>query len=214
MSYKILVIAIVAALAVIATIALVIATTEVEDEKQTEIFINRNGIVIFTDPDPYEHDNPDFDINNIGFTSDGNPYLTVHGTPGGTRSTTPGVMYVYYIQVADTLHTGSDRYIIASHNGFEDSTETKDDTNWHAHRIVSLDISENCSSADDNAAELVLTEDGKALVSPNEVVFKDIKPSYIYEVATFYGTLATVDGHLCLINPLNFDIITMPDSEL
>jgi hypothetical protein len=167
--------------------------------------------VIFTDPDPYEHENPDFDIDQVGFTSKGNPYLTVHGTPGGTKSSSPGEILLYFIQVSDGPDLGGDpdRYVITSHSGFEDSTETKDDTKWHAHKIELLNPSEACES--ELGVELVATEEGKALVTANKIVLRGVSPEIIYEVASSQLNVSNVDGHVCVSGGFNFDLITIPD---
>ncbi len=167
--------------------------------------------IIFTDPDPYEHENPDFDIDQVGFTSNGNPYLTVHGIPGGTRSSTPGEILLYFIQVSDGPDSGNDpdRYVISSHSGLEDSTETKDDARWHAHQIELISPSEACES--ELGVELVATDEGKALVTANRIVLRGVNPEIIYEVASSQLNVSRIDGHVCVTDGFNFDLITIPD---
>lgn len=189
-------------LAIAAALALSVGATPTAYAKAT---------VIFTDPDPYEHENPDFDIDQVGFTSKGNPFLTVHGTPGGTRASTPGEILLYFIQVSDGPDLGGDpdRYVISSHSGFEDSTETKDDTRWHAHKIALINPSEACES--ELGVELVATEEGQALVTGNKIVLRGVSPEIIYEVAASQLYVSKVDGRACVTGGFNFDHITIPD---
>jgi hypothetical protein len=167
--------------------------------------------VIFTDPDPYESSNPDFDLDQVGFTTSGDPFVTVHGTAGGTQSTSPGIVFLYFIQVSDGPDDdgGPDRYVITSHGGVEDSTEVDDDLAWHAHRIISLDESDACSPYGDGV-EIVLSEDGTALITPQKVILEGVKPLWIGEVATSQIDIIAVDGHVCVTHAVNFDLITVP----
>jgi plastocyanin len=180
-------------------------------DSQIEKIGNGPTRIVVTSPESDEVGNKDFDIKEVGFTSDGHPFVSVYGTPGGTTSTTPGLAYAYGIMV------DQGNYFIASHAGLEDSIEVEDDTEWHAHtfRVFSSTV---CGEV--GLTELVATEDGKALVTPDKVVLMldPVLPTTIYEVSTLRYTITTVtsnstnfDSHVC-VDVMGLDNIYVPDT--
>jgi hypothetical protein len=165
--------------------------------------------IVATSPLTDEVANKDFDIKDVGITSNDHPFLTVYGKAGGTTSTTPGLIYAYAFIVDDGSddNTVLDHYLITSHGGIEDSSEVRDDTNWHAHGFEVIG-SEACGAV--GLTELIATEDGEALVTPNRVMLKDVETTIVYEVSTIEVTATLVDGHVC-INVVGIDNVIVPD---
>jgi hypothetical protein len=98
--------------------------------------------------------NPNFDIKGAGINDDGNPYIKVYGTAGGTESNTAGTIYAYVLVTDDGI------YAVTSHGGVEDSSEVGDDTAYHAHRVT----------LDENNCVLTLEETGDAVLSNKMVI--------------------------------------------
>jgi hypothetical protein len=73
---------------------------------------------------------PDLTITDFGIDGDGNPFLTVKGTAGGTVPDEKGDIYAYVFFTDDGI------YAVTSHPGIEDSDEVGDDAEWHAHKVT------------------------------------------------------------------------------
>lgn len=164
--------------------------------------------LVVSSPESDEVANKNFDIKEVGFTSEGHPFISVYGTAGGTKSSNPGVIYAYGIMV------DQGNYFISSHAGIEDSTEVGDDTEWHAH-INRIFSSKACSGV--GLSELIVSEDGEALVTPDKVVLilDPVQPTTIYETSTIRFEATTVgsifDKHVC-VNVVGLDNIYVPDT--
>lgn len=111
--------------------------------------------------------NPDFDINNFGVNSQDGPYLTVYGDAGGTVPGQVGIIYAYIFFTDDGI------YAVTSHV-LEDSTETGNDIQWHAHKITLLD----------NRCITSVLEDGWAVVEGKPVTVAGTNASSISSVMT------------------------------
>ena len=96
-------------------------------------------------------------ITDFGIDGDGNPFLTVKGTAGGTVPDEKGDIYAYVFFTDDGI------YAVTSHPGIEDSDEVGDDAEWHAHKVT-LD-GDNCVTS--------LDEDGKAFLDGKTVTVED-----------------------------------------
>lgn len=110
----------------------------------------------------------DFKIENFGIQTNGNPFITVKGTAGGTIPDKSGHIFAY------VFVTDKGTFAVTSHPGIEDSTEVKDDAAWHAHKVKLND--KNCVTD--------LKEDGKAKLKGDTVSVKQIKPTEVTNVLT------------------------------
>jgi hypothetical protein len=111
---------------------------------------------------------PDFTIETFGIDDDGNPFITVKGTAGGTVPDETGDIYAYVFFTDDGI------YAVTSHPGIEDSDEVGDDEEWHAHKIKLND--KNCITD--------LKEDGNAALDGNTVTVEDTDASSVDKVLT------------------------------
>jgi len=100
----------------------------------------------------------DFQIKKFGIDQNGDPFLTVEGTAGGTKPTQTGDIFAYVFFTDDGI------YAVTSHPGIEDSSEVKDDANWHAHKV----------KLDNNNCVTSLKEKGDALLHGNKVSVENI----------------------------------------
>ena len=102
---------------------------------------------------------PPFTIVNFGIVNK-NPSMTVEGVAGSEIPNTPGggeweiFAYVFY--------TDDGIYVVTSHPEIEDSSEVKNDSDWHAHKVQLND--ENCI--------IDRNEKGKAVLDGNTVSVK------------------------------------------
>jgi hypothetical protein len=115
-------------------------------------------LMMMTAPSIYAA-SPDLTIDddNFGIDGDGNPFLTVKGTAGGTIPEETGDIYAYVFDTNDGM------YAVTSHTGIEDSDEVEDDADWHAHKVQLND--ENCVTG--------LEEDGNAELDGKTVTVED-----------------------------------------
>jgi len=124
-------------------------------------------------------DDPNFQIKKFGIDQNDEPFLTVEGKAGGTTTDEPNKGFAY------VLDTDAGIFAVASHN-FEDSTEVKDDVDWHAHKIK-LD-SDSCITS--------LKEKGDALLRGDKVSVENID-----QVSKVKGALTVslekADGKVC-----------------
>jgi hypothetical protein len=111
---------------------------------------------------------PDFRIKNFGIDNDGNPFLTVQGTAGGTIPDQKGDIYAYVFFTDDGI------YAVTSHPGIEDSSEVQDDADWHAHKVKLDD--KNCVTS--------LKEDGEAALDGDTVSVKGTDATSVDKVLT------------------------------
>jgi hypothetical protein len=101
------------------------------------------------------------DIKEVGLTNSGAPDITVYGTPGGMLSGTARDVIFY------ALNTDDGSYYVTSNFGVEDSTETKNDQKFHAHKLDRVGgDSVDCPCG--AQLELFLTEDGNANVTEKD----------------------------------------------
>jgi hypothetical protein len=126
-------------------------------------------VMMMTAPSIYAA-SPDFTIDddNFGIDEDGNPFLTVTGTAGGTIPDEEGDIYAYVFFTDDGI------YAVTSHPGIEDSDEVGDDEEWHAHKVT-LD-GDNCVTS--------LDEDGNASLDGNTVTVEDTNAEEVSQVLT------------------------------
>src|SRR6058998_326681 len=83
----------------------------------------------------------DFKIKDFGI-KDGNPWLTVEGTAGGSIPQNASLIYAY------AFVTDNGTFAATSHGG-EDSAEVGNDTQWHTHQVT-LDENKCVASINDN----------------------------------------------------------------
>jgi hypothetical protein len=105
-------------------------------------------------------DDSDFKIKKFGIDQNGDPFLTVEGTAGGTKPTEAGHIFAYVFFTDDGI------YAVTSHPGIEDSSEVKDDSNWHAHKVKLSNDNPPCVTS--------LKEKGDALLHGNKVSVENI----------------------------------------
>lgn len=111
---------------------------------------------------------PDLTITDFGIDDDGNPFITVKGTAGGTVPDEKGDIYAYVFFTDDGI------YAVTSHPGIEDSSEVEDDEEWHAHKVTLN--GNNCVAS--------LDEDGKASLDGNTVTVEDTDADSVDKVLT------------------------------
>jgi hypothetical protein len=127
---------------------------------------------------------PNFEIKKFGIDQNGDPFLTVEGTAGGTKPTEPNQVFAY------VFDTDNGIFAVASHK-FEDSTEVKNDLNWHAHKI----------KLDSNKCITSLKEQGDALLKGDKVSVENIDQVSKVKDA-FAVELEKADGKVCVKNSL------------
>jgi len=124
-------------------------------------------LMMLTAPSVYAA-SPDLTITDFGIDDDGNPFLTVEKTAGGTVPDETGDIYAYVFFTDDGI------YAVTSHPGIEDSDEVGDDEEWHAHKVT-LD-GDNCVTT--------LDEDGNASLDGNIVTVEDTDADSVDKVLT------------------------------
>lgn len=143
--------------------------------------------LLITAPSAYAA-SPDLTITNFGIDDDGNPFLTVEGTAGGTVPDETGDIYGYVFFTDDGI------YAVTSHPGIEDSSEVGDDEEWHAHKVT-LD-GDNCVTS--------LDEDGNASLDGNTVTVEDTDADSVDNVLTAVLS-AEKKGGVCVANVFSQD---------
>lgn len=133
---------------------------------------------------------PDLTITDFGIDDDGNPFLTVKGTAGGTIPDETGDIYAYVFFTDDGI------YAVTSHPGIEDSSEVGDDAEWHAHKVQLND--NNCIVP--NSIE----EDGKASLDGNTVTVEDTDADSVDNVLTAVLS-AEKKGGICVAKVFSQD---------
>lgn len=118
-----------------------------------------------------------FHNRNFGIVDD-NPSMTVEGIAGSEIPSDTGESEKEEI-FAYIFFTDDGIYAVTSHPGIEDSSEVKDDADWHAHKVQLND--ENCI--------IDLKEKGKAVLDGNTVSVEKTKATEVTKVLT--GGLAT-----------------------
>jgi hypothetical protein len=125
-------------------------------------------IFVVTAPSVYAA-SPDFRIETFGIDNDGNPFLTVKGTAGGTTPDQKGDIYAYVFFTDDGI------YAVTSHPGIRDSNEGDDEAgDWHAHKVELND--KNCVTD--------LKEDGNAKLDGKTVAVEDTDATKVDKVLT------------------------------
>jgi hypothetical protein len=144
-------------------------------------------LMMLTAPSVYAA-SPDLTITDFGIDDDGNPFLTVKGTAGGTIPDETGDIYAYVFFIGD------DTFAVTSHPGIEDSDEVGDDSEWHAHKVT-LD-NKNCVTD--------INDDGKAVLDGNTVTVEDTGASTLDKVLT--AVLSTdKKGGICVAKVFSQD---------
>ena len=92
----------------------------------------------------------DFELVDFGIDDDGNPFMTVEGKAGGTKSTDAEVIYAYVFVTNDGI------YAVTSHGG-EDSEQVEVDSKYHTH-LIELD-GDNCITHIEDAGNVKLKQD-------------------------------------------------------
>jgi len=93
--------------------------------------------------------NNNFDIREVGITSDGNLRLTVDGTVGATKPDGAGQGNLVYAYVFATDLAG---FVAVTSHAVEDSGQVANDLEWHTHFVT----------LDDNFCVTSITDFGKA----------------------------------------------------
>jgi len=143
--------------------------------------------LMLTAPSAYAA-SPDLTITDFGIDGDGNPFLTVKGTAGGTVPDETGDIYAYVFVTDDGA------YAVTSHPGIEDSTEVEDDEEWHAHKVTLND--DNCVTD--------IEEDGNAALDGNTVTVEDTDAGSVDSVLTAVLS-AEKKGGICVVKVFSQD---------
>lgn len=131
---------------------------------------------------------PDLTITDFGVDDDGNPFITVKGTAGGTVPDETGDIYAYVFFTDDGI------YAVTSHPGIEDSSEVEDDEEWHAHKVTLN--GDNCVTS--------LNEDGNASLDGNTVTVEDTDADSVDKVLTAVLS-AEKKGGICVAKVFSQD---------
>src|SRR5574338_46093 len=132
--------------------------------------------------DPSDFDaNNNFDIRQVGITSDGNLRLTVDGTVGATRPDGAGQENLVYAYV---FATDVGLIAVTSH-AVEDSGQVGNDLEWHTHRVT----------LDENFCVTGIEDFGKAKLQGNRL---DVLHTGATSVAGALTAQLTVDGGVCV----------------
>jgi hypothetical protein len=137
---------------------------------------------------------PDLTIDEFGIDDEGNPFLTVEGTAGGTIPDEKDKGDIY----AHVFVTNKGVFAVASHPGFEDSNEQPPKDAWHAHGLKLTGDQPPCivenSINDDGTAAL----DGKTVTLDTSDLEEDDRPTEVDSVLT--AVLSTEKkGGICVV---------------
>lgn len=121
----------------------------------------------------------DFKIKDFG-VKDGNPWLSVEGTAGGSIPENHSLIYSY------AFVTDNGTFAATSHGG-EDSAEVENDTQWHTHQVT-LDEKNCVASINDN---------GKNELSKDKITITETNATKVDKVMTAELTKNT-DGSICV----------------
>jgi len=138
------------------------------------LLITNNTIInniAFAGQDESKFNKDDFMIKDFGISNDGNPYLTVVGTPGGTKPQTEDTGYAY------VFITDNGTYAVSSDWMYP---------NWHTH-VLTLD-EKNCIGSIDMK--------GGAEVG-NMVKVTKTSATKLDKVMTAEFTINNHDGSIC-----------------
>jgi hypothetical protein len=130
---------------------------------------------------------PNFDIRQGAFDKDGNAFIRVQGTAGGTPSGTgcnPAYAYVF-------AFANGDHFAVASHDCFSDSSEGNGGSDWHAHEIT---VSTNTGSTGHFACLTGANDNGDASVDGHRVTLLNSGESELDHVATVTIVGGAPDG--------------------
>ena len=144
--------------------------------------------LMLTAPSAYAA-SPDLTITDFGIDEDGNPFLTVKGTAGGTVPDETGDIYAY------VFVTDAGAYAVTSHPGIEDSSEVEDDEEWHAHKVTLND--DSCITGD-------IEEDGNAALDGSTVTVEDTDADSVASVLTAVLS-AEKKGGICVVKVFSED---------
>jgi hypothetical protein len=144
--------------------------------------------LMLTAPSSYAA-SPDLTITDFGINEDGNPFLTVKGTAGGTVPDETGDIYAYVF-----VTTNDGAYAVTSHPGIEDSSEVEDDEEWHAHKVTLNE--DNCVTD--------IEEDGNAALDGSTVTVEDTDADSVDSVLTAVLS-AEKKGGICVVKVFSQD---------
>ena len=143
--------------------------------------------LMLTAPSAYAA-SPHLTITDFGIDEDGNPFLTVKGTAGGTVPDETGDIYAY------VFLTDAGAYAVTSHPGIEDSTEVEDDEEWHAHKVT----------LDEDKCVTDIEEDGNAALDGSTVTVEDTDADSVDSVLTAVLS-AEKKGGICVVKVFSQD---------
>ncbi|MGI0033048.1 MAG: hypothetical protein ACRD97_07245 [Nitrososphaeraceae archaeon] len=125
---------------------------------------------------------PDLTIETFGIDDEGNPFLTVKGTAGGTTPDETGDIYAYVFFTDDGI------YAVTSHPGVPaDSNEGDGSADWHGHKVKLSD--ENCVTD--------INDDSKAALDGNTASVENTDATSVDKVLT--AVLSTEkEGGICV----------------
>jgi len=136
---------------------------------------------------------PDLTIDEFGI-DEGNPFLTVEGTAGGTIPDEKDEGDIY----AHVFVTDKGVFVVASHPGFKDSDEQPPKEAWHGHGLKLTEDQPPC------IVENSINEDGTAVVEGKTVTLdtsdleEDDRPTKVNGVLTAVLSAETKGG-ICVV---------------
>ena len=140
---------------------------------------------------------PNLDIKEVGTLDTKIPYMKVYGKAGGTVSEVAGEV-VYY-----ALNTDVGTYFITSHFGVEDSTEVKNDQQFHAHKLVEI-IFSSTDCPNGYGHELVLNDEGRAIVTPKQILLIGTSATTVESAGSGILVLELHGSHVCYVSDVDF----------
>ena len=136
---------------------------------------------------------PDLTIDEFGI-DDGNPFLTVEGTAGGTIPDEKDEGDIY----AHVFVTDKGVFVVAAHPGFADSNEQPPQEAWHGHGLELTEDQPPC------IVENSINDDGEAVVEGKTVTLytsdldEEDRPTEVESVLTAVLSAETKGG-ICVV---------------
>lgn len=137
---------------------------------------------------------PDLTIDEFGIDEDGNPFLTVEGTAGGTIPDEKDEGDIY----AHVFVTDKGVFVVAAHPGFADSNEQPPQEAWHGHGLELTEDQPPC------IVENSINDDGEAVVEGKTVTLdtsdldEEDRPTEVESVLTAVLSAETKGG-ICVV---------------